>query len=517
MLLAQTPDLVLYNANVITLGATFPGASWVAVSGETITGVGLGKPPRDILGGHTREIDCQGGTLVPGFNDAHCHILATASSLLAVDCSPSAVSSIAEIQEQIKRRAARVPESTWIRATGYNEFYLREKRHPTRRDLDAAVSDRPVRLTHRSGHAVVLNSLGLALAGISADTPDPTYGVIDREPDTGEPTGLLLQMDDYLDGVVPPLSRSEIDAGVRLFNDECLALGITSLTDATPGNSPERWRLFEGLKERSLLTPDLTLMAGASHLGGFLEEGFTFGHEGTGMRLGAAKIMLTMTTGSLHPSSEELAAIVGDAHRNGFQVAIHAVEMEAVEAAIEAIGLQTPQAAAARRHRIEHCSECPPHLVQELARCGITVVTQPGFIYHSGERYLSDVREDRRPWLYPIGSLQATGVPLAAGSDAPVAPMDPVKGIYAAVTRRAASGDVLLPDEALSVKQALRMHVLGGAYAAFQEHQCGSVEAGKRADLALLDRDLTAVDTEDIRDMRVLQTIAGGDVVWEGV
>ncbi len=512
---SSTPDLLLYNANVITMDAALPRASWVAVSDGFIAGVGLGDPRRELIGSATRAIDCQGGTLVPGFNDAHCHVLATAASLLAVDCSPSVVSSIQDIVERLRTRAASAPPDAWIRATGYNEFYLREGRHPTRRDLDAAVPDRPVRLTHRSGHAVVLNSPALALAGIHKDTPDPVYGVIERDEATGEPTGLLLEMDDYLEGVVPPLSQEEVYAGVRLFNEQCLSLGITSLQDATPGNSPERWRLFEGIKERGLLTPNLTLMAGASHLTRFLEEGFAFGHAGPGMRLGAAKVMLTMTTGSLNPSREELHRIVGDAHRSGFQVAIHAVEMEAVEAAVEAIRQQTHDSGSSLRHRIEHCSECPPHLVERLDASGITVVTQPGFIYYSGERYLSEVSEERQPWLYAIGSLNAAGVPLAAGSDAPVAPMDPIAGIYAAVTRRAESGDPVLPQEAVSVEIALRMYTLGSAYASFEEQAAGSIATGKRADLALLDRDLTAIPTEEIISTRVLMTVAGGEVVWE--
>ena len=147
---APTPDLLLYNANVITLGVTIPRASWVAVSDGVIVGLGLGELPRDLMSGRAKAIDCQGGTLVPGFNDAHCHILATASSLLAVDCSPSEVSSISEIAESLRSRSAYSPAGAWVRATGYNEFYLREKRHPTRWDIDAAVPDKPVRLMHRS-------------------------------------------------------------------------------------------------------------------------------------------------------------------------------------------------------------------------------------------------------------------------------------------------------------------------------------------------------------------------------
>ena len=150
-------------------------------------------------------------------------------------------------------------------------------------------------------------------------------------------------------------------------------------------------------------------MAGAAHLPSFMEEGFAFGHTEGGVRLGAAKVMLTMTTGVLNPSMEELHRIVAEAHGSGFQVAIHAVEMEAVEAAIDAIKAQSRDPGAPRRHRIEHCSECPPRLVEKLARYGITVATQPGFIYYSGERYLSEVEGERMPWLYPIGSLTGRG------------------------------------------------------------------------------------------------------------
>ena len=513
---SQPPSLLLYNANVITLEPWLPRASWVAVEDGRIAEVRRGDPPRELLGRQgVRAVDCEGGVLIPGFHDAHCHVLATASALLAVDCSPGAVSSVAEIGERLRQRADSLPPGAWIRGAGYNEFYLLERRHPDRHDLDAAVPDRPVRLAHRSRHAHVLNTRALELAGIRADTPDPVDGVIERDPATGEPTGLLLEMGGYLDGVVPPLAREELYEGVRLFNAQCLSMGITSLQDATHTNTPERWRLFKEVRERGLLTPEVTLMAGAAHLPEFLREGFAFGCERDGMRLGAAKIMLTMTTGSLSPSIEELAFTVERAARSGFPVAIHAVEAEAVEAAVEAICRLGQGEEAGLRHRIEHCSECPPWLADRLAGCGISVVTQPGFIYHHGDRYLAEVDEERQPWLYTIGSLRARGVRVGAGSDAPVAALSPLDGVYAAVTRRSSSGASLLPNEAVDAHTALRMHTLDSACASAQEHVRGSIATGKRADLALLDRDPTAIDREEIRDTKVLITVAGGRVVWE--
>ena len=207
--------------------------------------------------------------------------------------------------------------------------------------------------------------------------------------------------------------------------------------------------------------------------------------------------------------------MVESAARSGFPVAIHAVEVEAVEAAVEAICRLGQGSTSNLRHRIEHCSECPPWLADRLAGCGITVVTQPGFIYHHGDRYLAEVDDPRQPWLYAIGSLRARGIRVGAGSDSPVAALNPLDGIYGAVTRRSSSGASLLPNEAVDAHTALRMHTLDSACAGMQEHALGSVVAGKRADLVLLDRDPTTIDPDEIRETKTLMTVVGGRVEWE--
>ena len=511
-----SPDLILYNAIVITLDPDRPRASWIAIGGDKIIGVGTGEPPTGMLNQTSRNIDCDGSTLVPGFNDAHCHVLSTAASLLALDCSPAAVSSIEEIKVKLQERSLQVPKGTWLWGNGYNEFYLREGRHLTRWDLDQVAPDHPVRFLHRSGHAMVLNSHALTLAGIHRDTPDPPDGVIERDEVTKEPTGLLFEMTDHIYGVIPPMSNDELERGIGKFNERCINMGITSIQDATPANNLERWELFVGLKKRRLLVPSMIFMPGARHLQQFSQEGFTFGYGENGLDVGPVKIMLTMTTGAMQPSREELRDLVRDASLKGFPVAIHAVEAEAVEEAVDAIHSCVDRSGIGElRNRIEHCSECSPSLIKQLVCNKVTVVTQPGFLYHSGERYLADVSADRLPWLYPIRSMNDAGIPLAAGSDSPVIPMDPITSIYAAVTRNAESGDTILPVESLSVENALAMHTLGGAYASSKEHVTGSIQGGKQADVVMLDRDPTAVDTEEIKDIRVMMTIAQGDVVWE--
>ena len=502
------PDLILHNANVLTMDPRQPRAQAVAVRGERIAWVGPADGVGSVRSPGVRIIDCEGQTLVPGFIDAHAHVLAFAARLLAVDCRARSVSSIGDMQSALRERATASPPGVWIRAGGYDEFALDERRHPTRWDLDAAAPSHPVRLDHRSGHAIVLNSTALAAVGISADAPDPPGGMIKRDPETGEPTGLLLDMSSFLDGRIPRLSERELEEGVRQADRLMVSRGITSVQDATPSNSPERWDLLARLKRTGSLTPRLTVMPGVEHVGRFLERGLGPGAGDHDMDVGPAKLMLSVDGGRLEPSAEELAVTVRSVHEAGFQAAVHAVEAAAVEAAAGILDGR-------RRDRIEHCSECPPSILRKLRGSGIVVVTQPRFIYDSGARYLSQAPEDMRPWLYRMRSLQGVG-PVAAGSDAPVSEPHPLLGMYAAMTRRAESGEVVGADEAVPAEGALAMHTVNAAYAARQESDRGTIEVGKLADLALIDRDPTAVGPDELLSARVSLTMVGGGVVWSG-
>jgi predicted amidohydrolase YtcJ len=515
--LSAKADLILLEANVITLDGARPRAGAVAVGGSRILAVGGGDDLAPVRGPKTQVIDCRGRTVLPGFNDAHCHPLALAAGLISVDCGPSAVRSIADIEARIAQQAARVPPGTWIRAGGYNEFYLTEKRHPDRRDLDRAAPDHPVKLTHRTGHACVLNSLALGLLGITEETPEPEGGLIDRDLEGGLLSGLLFEMNDYVDRLVPPLSDEDLAAGVRLANGEFLSHGITSVQDASWSGSPRRWQTLQRFKEGRALLPRVSMMVGADELAEF-EESVGRGGDRSSAALhpGAVKIVVQSTTGCLCPAQEELNELVYRLHSAGHQVAIHADERDSVEAAVIALEQAlSRKPGAGHRHRIEHCSVCPPALIQRLKHVGALVVTQPAFIYYSGQRYLATVAAEDLEWLYPLGSLCATGLTVAGSSDAPVVPLDPLAGICAAVTRTAESGEPLLPREGLSIEEALRLYTLNGALASFEEDVKGSITAGRLADLVILDEDPTAVAPESIRDIEVDMTIIDGEIVWQ--
>jgi len=540
-----------------------PRAQAVAVQDGVIRAVGSQAGVARLCGPGARRIDCQGMTLLPGFVDAHCHLLALAASLTGVDCRPENAGSIEILQQALRHRAQQTPPGRWVRGFGYDDLSLAEGRHPTRHDLDQAVPQHPVRLDHRSGHAAVLNSRGLALVGITSVTPDPPEGVIDRD-ETGAPTGLLLEAGGWLRQRLGQLrDPQEVVEGVGRMEQLLLGYGITSVQDAGPENGLARWQAFQTLKKDGRLRCRVTMLAGFRHLAELMEAGLAFGAGDNHLRLGHVKLLLTLTTGALHPSAEVLTQQVAQAHRMGFPVAVHAVEQEAVAAAAAALvqarceppptplyergakdiapfangnNISPPFAKGANisphfvkggrggfyaPDRIEHCAECPPHLLEQVLQTKAMVATQPGFVYWNGDNYRRHVEAALLPHLYPAGALHRAGVPLAFGSDAPVVDPNPWPAIYSAVTRLARSGAALLAGEeakavqAVSLEAALRAYTLGGAQAEGAPVHKGSIAVGKLADLVLVDGDPTRMEQEGIKDIKAVMTLVGGKVVWE--
>lgn len=508
----MSAELILKNADVITMDQAYPMAELVAIKGNKVLAVADKGAFDQLKGTKTRVIDCQGRVIAPGFIDAHCHLFSFLRKLLSLDLSPAKVSSIGEIKMLLRQQAEQLPSGSWIIGTDYNEFYLAEKRHPNRHDLDEAAPNHPIVLIHRSRHACVLNSLALSLAGITPETPEPPGALIDREPESGQPSGLLFEMVGYIsERVLPPFSAEELDRALTLANRYLLSMGITSIGEASATNDIGRWQSLKGFTESDRLKCRVFMMPGPTALDQFQRAGLGFGSGDNHLRLGSVKLMLTQTKGLAEVREQAFAA-----HRAGFQLALHCIEEEMVEAAIPILEeINKEQPVAQRRHRLEHCSECPPHLLERLARVGAVVVTQPPFIYYSGERYLAIVPPDKLSWLYRIGSFFARGLIVAGSSDLPVVEANPLVGIYAAVTRRAQSGQELSTREAISPGQALQMYTTNAAYASFEEKIKGRLAPGMLADMVILSENPLKSPPEQIKDIRVQMTIIDGKIVWE--
>lgn len=509
-------DLLLTNANVITMDPARPRAESVAIESGRITAVGLAETSQTIIKAEKPAIDLAGKTILPGFMDAHLHFRALAESLMTLDVSPAAgIRSLSDIKHTIHSYAQNLAPHEWIRAGGYNEIYLAEGRDPTRFDLDEACSTHPVKLTHRSGHMHVLNSLGLQLAGITNETPEPPGGIIERDLETGLPNGQLFQMSDFLSGRIPPLDTKALEKGAGLANLELLSNGITSFQDASSRNDRERFNQFDQWIAQGNLACRVTMMPGLNFFKEYQETGLPVISAGHRLAIGCVKIVLDETTGRLNPSREELNELVFSVHKAGNRVAVHAIEESAIEAACAAIELALKKVPRQdHRHRIEHCSICPPRLAERLAAAGVLVVTNPAFIYFSGDRYLRTVEKAQLPDLYPINTLQHSGVRVAAGSDAPIAGLSPLTGIYAASTRRADNGKPVNLKQKITVFEALQMYTHWAAVSAFEETDKGSISKGKLADLVVLSDDPTNVPADEIQDIRVEMTIINGKIAW---
>jgi hypothetical protein len=289
--------------------------------------------------------------------------------------------------------------------------------------------------------------------------------------------------------------------------------------------------VFRELQASGRLLCRITMLAGASRLEEFLSSGLSWGSGDDRLRQGHAKVMLTMTTGALHPDLPILRELVALAHAHGFPVAIHAAEREAVAAAAQAIGearagpeaSQPHNSASGPRDRIEHCSECPPELVAQVRQSGAAVVTQPGLVYWNGGRYRKEVEPSLLGHIYPVGALNRAGVPVAFGSDAPVIDPNPWPAIYSAVTRETREGGPLVPPEhpgaalnqRVTVESALNLYTVAGAYAEGSERRKGTIRPGKLADLVLVDNDPTTVVHPRLKDIRAVMTILGGRIVWQ--
>lgn len=505
-------DLLLHGGRVLTLDPQHPEAEAVAVANGKILAVGTDAELKPFCSPHTQLLACRGQTVLPGFIDPHLHFFAWASRFCGVDLSGAR--SILDIQQHLKTRLARLPAGEWIRGFGYDEFFLAEKRHPTRQDLDAVSADQPILLRHRTGHAAVLNSAALRLVGIDRQFHPPSGGSVERDV-VDEPTGITYELEPFLRSIIPPLAQTDFTAGLKQAAVELLRQGVTSFHDASAGNTLEDLSFFRRLHEEGELLSRATVMIGVETLPKAIAAGFSPFAGDEHVRLGSVKIMLHESRGMLTPAPEEVAEKVLLAHRTGFQVAVHAVEEGPICVALQAIA--QAQAAFPRsdhRHRLEHCFLCPPPLVDALVETRTAVVTQPGFLHFYGEKYAAEIDPDLHDWLYRTKSLLETGIPVVGGSDCPVAPLHPLMALQAALTRRTQKGDFLNGKERLTLGEALRLFTAAGAWVGFEERKKGRIVPGMLADLVLLDNDIHEVAPEAIGKMKVQTTIIDGQVVW---
>lgn len=523
------------NATVYTMNLEQPRVEAVLTIGDRIAAAGAGNDLKDAAGSGVEEIDLGGATLLPGFIEAHNHMISFGLTLGEVDARHPTVTSIAEIAAAIGARAASQPPGTWVLARGYDDNKLAERRHPTRQDLDRAAPYHPVLLTNGSGHMSVANSLALRKAGIDATTPDPQGGQVVRSED-GSPTGLLLETAQrFVQDVIPPPTTHDLLDALRRCAHAYAAAGITSSTTAGV-NTQDEFIAHQRFAREDEVPLRTTIMIGKPLYPLARDLGLRTGLGDDRLRVGPLKLfsdgsLIGRTAAVTIPfahdprpdnlgmtmmPAEELDAIVAEAHDAGFQVAIHAIGDRAIDmvlTAYERAQQRNPRPDA--RHRIEHCGILRPDLIQRLRAEKVLAISQPIFITEYGDGFIRHLGRERAQLAYPFRTLLDAGVHLVFSSDCPVSAFEPLKSMEVSVTEVTGAGTPYAPPEAITVDEALRCYTVNGAYATYDEHRTGSIAPGKLADFAILARDPHNDRPEEIASNPVVGTVIGGELIYQ--
>jgi predicted amidohydrolase YtcJ len=451
-----------------------------------------------------------------------------------ISIAAPAVTNIRQIVNLVAERVAAMGANAWILGQGYDQASLEEQRHPTRHDLDAISPNHPVLLWRSCHHIAVANSRALELAGIDANTPDPSDGTIDRD-ESGSPTGVLRESAaTRVASVRPPATEDDIADALRRGGLAFRRAGVTSATEAGIRTAAELrayqrlWRAGE-LPLRTYL-----MMIIDDTLDELISLGIQTGFGDDWLQIGPAKLFSDGSIGGRtarlrqpyldEPDNyglwmipvEEIESRVIRAHNAGFQIGIHAIGDAAIEAILDAYAkaqAQNPRPDA--RHRIEHCSLLDEALLSRVHEEGVVPIPGTSFLHYTRPAYLQNLGSERVRYAYAMRTFAEMGIIAAASSDAPVVPCDPLLGIQTMVARRDRLGDEIIPEEAVSVEEALRAYTWSGAYASHSEHRKGTLKPGYLADLTVFDTDLRDVAPMDLAARTVDYTIADGVVVHE--
>ncbi len=528
-------DLIFTGGRVHTVNATNDVVEALAVTGETITAVGTDEQIKDLEGPRTRVVELKGRALLPGFIDAHCHLVGVGMLMSSIDGKAPGRQSIRALQEAVRERAQCQPPGTWIRGRGYDHSRLAERRHPNRLDWDAVAPDHPVIFTRTCGHIASVNSRALALAGVTDDTPDPPGGRWDREGGRNLGVAYETAQAPLLTAAMP--SRDELREALLRADEAYIAAGVTSVHDAGGLVGPAfevAQELHDAGRLRLRIYAFATVNSRNSPLMGLLGTGVRTGLGDRRLRLGAFKVMTdgsssgpTAATrepytsnchdhGILYWSQDDLDDLLGQAHRQGFQCTVHAVGDRAIDQTLRSLARAVRELPRpGLRHRIEHCGICPPDLRARVVAQGIVPAMQPAFFWEFGDGYIANYGQARADTMFPAKSLLDAGVLVAGSSDAPVTHWAPLFGIEEAMTRATSGGQVCGAAERVDLTAAIRMHTINGAYAEFAEGWKGSLGVGKVADLVVLGEDVARVAVRELRQVPAVMTVVGGGVVRE--
>lgn len=530
-------DLLIVNANVRTLDEAQPQAEAVAIFRNRIAAVGSNEAIAQAAGTGTQVIDAEGRLLLPGFNDAHVHMAAGGFELSNVDLRDA--DSREEFVERIRRHAERLPEGRWIVGMSWDHERWPGAPLPRREWIDAVTPENPVALSRLDGHMLLANSLALELAGITKETPDPPGGTIERDAETGEPTGLLREAaGSLLSDHIPEEGFEERLEALRAASDLAARLGVTSVQDMS---GAEELPVYQELLRRGGLKTRVYAVSRVPAWEKLAANGIQAGFGNDMLRIGAIKGFVDGSLGSttalfhdpyedapekrglfsddMFPEGVMFERLLG-ADKAGIQLIVHAIgdrgndEMLKIFADVRGRNGTERE----RRFRIEHAQHLTRGAIARFAEDGVIASMQPYHTIDDGRWAEKRIGPERARTSYAFRSLIDAGAALAFGTDWPVAPLDPLLSIYGAVTRRTLDDQNpggWVPEEKITVEEAVRAYTVGSAFAEFAEEEKGTVSPGKLADLVLLSADIFAIDPVKIPEVKAVLTVMDGRIVWK--
>lgn len=531
-------DLIVTNAKVWTADKVRPQAEAFAVVGDRIVAVGSAAEMDAWHGPQTRVVDAQGRLVLPGFDDSHVHFVDGGDHLQAVQLKDAVTAQ--QFSERITQRARRTPKGEWITGGDWDEQKWSPPDLPSKEMIDAATPDTPVFVNRYDGHESLANSMALRLANITAKTPDPPGGQILRDKQ-GNPTGILRDSaQELVEKVMPPMSHAERMRAIRQATDYAASLGVTSVQDMNP--SYEDVKAYSELMEngqlglRIYVAPIETdwkdqAKIGIRHAFGtpFLRMGAVKGYADGSLGSETAYFFEPYTdnprthgllSSEMHPPSAMLQRLKA-ADAAGLQLCIHAIGDRAISMMLDMFEqIQKANGKKDRRWRIEHSQTVAEKDFVRYARLGVIASVQPYHAIDDGRWAEKRIGPQRIQRTYAFRTFVDNGVRLAFGTDWPVAPLSPMWTIYAAVTRATLDGknpEGWIPDQKLTVPEAVEAYTMGSAYAEFQEDQKGSITPGKLADFVVLSDDIFHIPPSQIKNVKVEATYVGGRLVYGGL
>jgi predicted amidohydrolase YtcJ len=528
------PDVVIVNARVHTVDATLPVAEAVAVCGDVIGHVGSSEDVRKMAGGATRVIDAGGRLVVPGFNDAHVHLVDGANQLVGVDLRSARTE--AEFVRRLGDFARRQPKGRWVLGGYWDHEAWPGKALPTRQLIDAATPDNPVFVVRLDGHMGVANTVAMTMAGVSARSESPDGGTIVRDA-SGEPTGLFKDNAMALIlRAVPAPSLEETVEKARAALKHAAASGVTTIQDITA--SATELRAYQALRDAGELTARIYSIQNHG-IEGLRAAGIATGFGDDWLRIGGVKLFADgsmgsvtaaffepytsdpATSGLLLQPPDALQQAIFDADAAGFQPVVHAIGDRANAIVLDIFErLEKARGRRDRRPRIEHAQVVRAADKPRFRALDVIASIQPSHCIDDMRWAEARIGRARCAVAYNFKSFEDAGVRIAFGTDWFVEPLDPMLGLYAAVTRQFPDGTPeggWFPAERITMAAAIEHYTLGSAYAEFAEPRKGSITAGKLADLVVLSQDLFTIPPAEILRTKPVLTMVGGRIVFDSL